>query len=83
MDEIALFYCNRPATTIATQPIPGMKQDKSRVTVALTVNVDGSDFREPLIIGKSLHPACFKKKDGTYSLTMRMDVYILMLASYS
>ena len=70
MDETALLFCNPPVTTIGSKRIPGMKQDKSRMTVALTVNADGSDFREPLFIGNSLHPTCFGKK-----LTGKEDVF--------
>ena len=65
MDETAILYCNPPLTTIGSRRIQGMKQDKSRMTVALTVNADGSDFREPLIIGKSINPRCFgRNKTG-------------------
>ena len=65
MDETALLYCNLLTTTIGTRRIHGMKQDKSRITIALTVNANGSDFRELLIIGKSANPTCFgKNKSG-------------------
>ncbi|KAG2220621.1 hypothetical protein INT45_014051 [Circinella minor] len=60
MDETSILYCNPPVT----RPIQGMKQDKSGITVALTVHADGSDFREPLIIGKSLNPSCFAASYG-------------------
>ena len=61
MDETSILYCNPPLTTIGTRRIQGMKQDKSRLTVALTVNAVGSDFRELLFVGKSLNPKCFGK----------------------
>lgn len=62
VDETMLFYASAPLTTISRDSIQGVKQDKSRLTIALTVNADASDFREPLFIGNSANPACFKKK---------------------
>ncbi|RAW28578.1 hypothetical protein PC110_g15044, partial [Phytophthora cactorum] len=53
-----------PDKTIASRQIQGSKKSKVRVTVALTCNADGSDMREPFIIGHAMKPRCFEKKSG-------------------
>ncbi|OWZ09130.1 CENPB protein Homeodomainlike [Phytophthora megakarya] len=50
-DEIGLFYKLCPGRTIASMQIAGAKKSKTRITVALCCNADGSDLREPLFIG--------------------------------
>ncbi|KAE8913425.1 hypothetical protein PF005_g17746 [Phytophthora fragariae] len=65
MDETGLFYKLAPDKTIASRQIEGAKKSKVRVTVALTYNADGSDMREPFIIGHANKPRCFKKKSGS------------------
>ncbi|KAE9347551.1 hypothetical protein PR003_g6874 [Phytophthora rubi] len=64
MDETGLFYKLAPDKTIASRQIEGAKKSKVCVTVALTCNADGSDMREPFIIGHANKPRCFKKKSG-------------------
>lgn len=61
MDECALFYRLEPGATLATKKLKGKTKSKDRITVALCVNMDGSEKIEPLIIGKSAKPRCFKK----------------------
>ena len=62
MDETALYYSAAPKTTISTNKVSGTKVDKKRLTIALTVNSDGSDKRRPMIIGHAERPASFKRK---------------------
>ena len=64
MDETGLFYSKAPCTTISRNPIEGVKQDKRRLTVALSANADGSDKLSLLFIGKSKSPRCFPKKSA-------------------
>jgi hypothetical protein len=64
MDETALFYNLAPDTTIARQQIEGSKKDKTRITIALTCNADGTDKLPPLFIGHAGKPRCFNKKSG-------------------
>lgn len=64
MDETGLFYCLAPDKTIAQRQVEGSKKSKTRVTVALMCNADGSDKREPFIIGHAKKPRCFQKKTG-------------------
>jgi hypothetical protein len=67
MDETALYYRSAPKTTISRNNVNGTKENKSRFTIALTVNADASDRRELLIIGKSSKPRCFgKNKTGNF-----------------
>ena len=40
----------------------GMKVSKKRLTVLFTANADGSDKKEPIVIGKYANPRCFKGK---------------------
>jgi hypothetical protein len=61
MDETGLFWKLTPNRTLATEARSGGKKSKDRVTLALTVNGDGSVKLEPWIIGKSQNPRCFKK----------------------
>ncbi|XP_040070451.3 tigger transposable element-derived protein 6-like [Ixodes scapularis] len=61
-DESGLFYQMLPGKTLARkgEPCHGGKQSKQRLTLLLCVNMDGSDKRDPLIIGKAQNPRCFK-----------------------
>ncbi len=38
----------------------GNKKKLARITVLLASNMNGSDKRKPLVIGKSQNPVCFK-----------------------
>lgn len=65
-DETGLFYEMLPSTTLdfRGQRCHGGKHSKKRVTVLLCANMDGSDKRPPLVIGKSAKPRCFKGNRG-------------------
>ena len=65
MDETGLCYRRPPDKGLATKQMSGVKGDKTRITLAFTVNADGSDIRKPLFIGRARRPHCFRKKDGT------------------
>jgi hypothetical protein len=65
MDETGLFYNMAPDRTIASRQTEGVKQDKTRITIALTTNADGSEYISPLFIGHANKPRCFKKKTGS------------------
>ena len=60
MDETGLFYRLEPDRTLATRRLSGRKKNKERLSVALCANADGSHKLNPLIIGKSAKPQCFK-----------------------
>jgi hypothetical protein len=64
MDETGLFYCLAPDRTIASRQIEGMKKDKTRISIALCVNSDGSEKEELMIIGHSAKPRAFNKRTG-------------------
>ena len=51
MDETELLQSMSPGTTLAKQQIKGSKKDKTRITIALTSNANGSDKLESFIIG--------------------------------
>ena len=63
-DETGLYYRRAPNKTISKQLISGVKVDKSRLTIGLLCNSDGSDKFEPLIIGRAAKPECFNKMSG-------------------
>jgi hypothetical protein len=67
-DETALFWRMRPSKTLAASLKSkgskgnnnGKKKDKSRISIGLCVNADGSDFLKPLVIGTAKNPRSFK-----------------------
>lgn len=64
-DETALFFRLLPNRTLALkhERCHGGKQCKQRLTVLLCVNMDGSDKRIPLVIGRSGRPRCFSGRN--------------------
>lgn len=60
MDKMCLFYRMLPDRTLASRQLSGLKAEKTRITVALCTNADGSDIHKPLFIGTSRQPHCFK-----------------------
>ncbi|KAE9325918.1 hypothetical protein PF008_g16775 [Phytophthora fragariae] len=62
MDETGLNYKAAPTRSICTSKMPGVKKDKTRITLALTTNADGSDSLPALFIGRAVKPRCFGKK---------------------
>ena len=65
MDETGLFFRALPDKSLVVKgsDCAGGKKSKERLTVALCVNAEG-EFEEPLVIGKSLKPRCFKNIDS-------------------
>ncbi|KIL66716.1 hypothetical protein M378DRAFT_74681 [Amanita muscaria Koide BX008] len=64
MDETGLFYALPPDRGLANKKHSGVKGKKVRLTYALTMNANGSERLEPLIIGKACKPRAFKNKTG-------------------
>ncbi|KAE9048739.1 hypothetical protein PR001_g3691 [Phytophthora rubi] len=62
MDETGLNYKAAPTRSICTSNMPGVKNDKTRITLALTTNADGIDFLSALFIERAVKPRCFGKK---------------------
>uniref|UniRef100_A0A224Z1D2 Tigger transposable element-derived protein 6 n=1 Tax=Rhipicephalus zambeziensis TaxID=60191 RepID=A0A224Z1D2_9ACAR len=60
--ETALFYGVLPHETRAFKEDPciGGSRSAQRLTVFLCSNMDGSDKRPPLVVGKSDRPKCFR-----------------------
>ncbi|GFS64650.1 tigger transposable element-derived protein 4 [Trichonephila clavipes] len=62
-DETGLFFKCLPKKkpfTFKKEKCHGGKHSKERLTILLTVNMDGSEKITPLVIGKSTKPRCFK-----------------------
>jgi len=59
-DETGLFYRMLPNQTLASAPVSGKKKDKTRISLLLCTNADGSDIIKPLVIGKSAKPRALK-----------------------
>ncbi|KAH9379459.1 hypothetical protein HPB48_012855 [Haemaphysalis longicornis] len=71
-DETALFYEMLLIHTFVVKGdrCHGGKQNKLRISVLLCVNMDGSDKRTPLVIGKRKEPRCLansRKLNETYT----------------
>ena len=49
-------------STIATKAVSGLKGDKTRISILICANADGSDKRELFFIGHHRSPQCFQKK---------------------
>ena len=64
MDETGLYYRQAPTKTISRNPVPGVKVDKTRLTIAFFCNAAGTSKIAPIIIGKFKKPRCFKKRTG-------------------
>jgi hypothetical protein len=62
MDETGLFYRLEPNRSLATQRLAGKKQQEERITVALTVNADGTCKLPPLVVSTSLLPHAFSSR---------------------
>ena len=62
VDETGLFYRCLPNCTLTFkgEACHGGKLSKERLTLLLGANMDGSDKLEPLVIGKSANPRCFR-----------------------
>ncbi|XP_046684859.1 tigger transposable element-derived protein 6-like [Homalodisca vitripennis] len=61
-DETGLFFKCMPDKTITfkDEKCHGGKHSKERLTLLVTVNMDGSEKLKPLLIGKAAKPRCFK-----------------------
>jgi len=64
MDETGLMYRSAKVRGICKSNTPGLKKDKTRITLALAANADGSEKRDAFFIGKARRPHCFQRKDG-------------------
>lgn len=56
MDETALLWRMAPSVSLATRNLPGVKKDKSRVTLVMTTNDTGDDRFPVWVIGKAKVP---------------------------
>jgi hypothetical protein len=74
MDETALFYRMAPSQTLATKSMSGHKKDKSRVTVGLCCNMDGSEKLAPIVINPSQHNSLFATDGRGYYHEFQADV---------
>ena len=64
MDETGLYYQKPLDKDLTTRQMSGVKGDKTQITLAFTVNADGSDIHKPLFIGWACRPHCFGRNDG-------------------
>ncbi|QRV94489.1 DDE superfamily endonuclease [Ceratobasidium sp. AG-Ba] len=63
-DECALFFRMSPDKGLVTCEMSGVKADKSRITVGLANNLEGSEKLPPLIIGKARVRTASRRKTG-------------------
>lgn len=62
-DETGLFFRMLPSQTLATKNMSGKKKDKTRISIGLCCNMDGSYKDDVVVINKSMNPRCFKGQD--------------------
>jgi hypothetical protein len=60
MDETGLFWKMLLSRGLLSQPQPGMKKDKARISLALCTNAIGTDRLPIWIIGKAKTPRALK-----------------------
>ncbi|KAL3662940.1 hypothetical protein V7S43_011886 [Phytophthora oleae] len=60
--HLGLCYAMVPSRSICTRGARGVKKNKTRITLALTANSDGSDSLPPLCLGRAKQLYCFKKR---------------------
>ncbi|KAG2232621.1 hypothetical protein INT48_001310 [Thamnidium elegans] len=68
-DETGLYYQQPPRRTVCFGPIGGLKKSKTRLTIGLLCNVDGTYKGHPIVIGKYKSPQCFKTHSRLLSKT--------------
>ncbi|GMF37314.1 unnamed protein product [Phytophthora fragariaefolia] len=69
MDETSFFYrADSPRTLSRKSAVAGIKADKTRVTMAVATNADGSDKLPLLFIGKAAQPRAFAGHNVTNEL---------------
>ena len=61
-DETGIYYRALPdgSLTFTTDKLSGTKKIKERLTALVATNMDGTDKRPLLVIGKSKQPRCFR-----------------------
>jgi hypothetical protein len=61
MDEIGLFWRRMPNGGLLSKGSPGYKKDKTRITLAVTINATGSDRMPLWLIGTAKTPRALRK----------------------
>jgi hypothetical protein len=64
MDETGLCYAMAPTRSICSSKMRGVKKNKTRITLAMTANADGSDALPILYLGRAKNPRCYNKKSA-------------------
>ncbi|KAE9042025.1 hypothetical protein PR003_g6223 [Phytophthora rubi] len=64
MDETGLCYAMAPTRSICTNKMRGVKKKKTRLTLVMTANADGSNALPILYLGHAKKPRCFNKKSA-------------------
>ena len=61
-DETGIYFRALPdgSLTFSNDKLSGTKKSKERITALVTTNMDGTDKRPLLIIGKAKQPRCFR-----------------------
>ncbi|OWY93005.1 CENPB protein Homeodomainlike [Phytophthora megakarya] len=64
MDDTGLLYWATTTRVLCKLGTAGLKKDKTRITLALAANADGSEKRDVFFIGRAKKPYCFQGKEG-------------------
>ncbi|KAE9023708.1 hypothetical protein PR001_g12848 [Phytophthora rubi] len=74
MDKTGLCYAMAPARSTCTKGMRGVKKNKTRTTLAMTANADGSHALPILYLGRAKKPRCFhSKKPGLKHILLLLD----------
>ena len=77
-DETGIYFRAVPdgSPCFSTDKLSGRKKAKERITVLVCANMDGSDKRPLLIIGKSNQPRCFRVPTLTTPCTSSSNAWM-------
>ncbi|KAG2198831.1 hypothetical protein INT47_000747 [Mucor saturninus] len=67
-NETGLYYNQPPRRTICSRPLGGLKKSKTRVTMGLLCNANGTYKGHPIVIGQFKSPRCFKENPKMLSM---------------
>lgn len=62
MDETTWYYKATPRTSVVLKKAPALKQDKSRVTMIVGANADGTDKLPLVFLGKAMNSRWLTEK---------------------
>lgn len=79
-DGTALYFRQEPSYALGTGQSSGYKEAKTRISIGFCVNADGSDRRQPLLIGHFERPHAFMgKSPAAHGLECEFNTNVWMI----